>query len=102
MEYLIETCEILLSRWLILEHALAFLANQQLRCHVSQSIPHQRYLLRVYNRVYGRMDHAELDMRGEELDSLRHLKDAKELYENRVSCSERKIARPKNWRLKND
>src|SRR5258706_763629 len=98
MEYLIETCEILLSRWLILEHALAFLANQQLRCHVSQSIPHQRWLLRVYNHVYGRMGHADLDMGGGELDSLRHWKDAKGPYENRVSCGEKKIEGPKDLR----
>lgn len=48
------------------------------------------------------MDHAELDMRGEELDSRRYLKDAKEPYENRVSYGEEKIARSKDWRLKND
>ena len=93
MEYLRETREILLGRCLTPEHALAFLANQQLRCHVSQSIPHQRWLIPVDTRVYGRMGHVELDMRGGELDSLRHLKDAREPYETRVSYGLEKIAR---------
>ena len=102
MEYLRGMREILLGRCLILEHALAFLANQQPRCHVSQSISHQRWLIQVDTHVYGRMGHVELDMRVEELNSLRHLKDAREPYESRVSYGEEKIARSKDWRLKND
>lgn len=100
MGYLRGTCEILPSRVLILVHALAFLTNQQLRCYVSQSVPHQCWLLRVHNRVYDHMDCAELGTMGEELDSPRHLMDAKEPYENPVSYGERRIAEPKDWRLK--
>jgi len=94
MGYLGETCELLFSRALTLDHALAFLANQQLRFRASQSIPHQRWLLQVYDRAYGHMAYAELDMTGEALDSPRRLEDAEEPYENPVSCKERRIAGP--------